>query len=185
MAIKRLAQSVAAILILAPSSQAFAGVRSCDPASRGRSRLVIENNTPCPVAIYFGDRYQGRCESMSTMTLHTRRLGSIVASARSRCDFWGPITLRLRADKTTSWRIDYDADPNDASPVIRLTNQHKRGVQTSLQHLVHVLRRDEDEDGRDQRDADDLRGDLHLDADRLAANLLQDQKQKQSAVHNG
>lgn len=185
MAIKRLAQSFATILILAPSTRAFAGDQDCVPDTRRRSRLVIENNTPCPVAIYFGDRYQGCCESMMSLTLTTKKTGGIVATARSRCDTWGPVTLDLRAGKTTTWTIDYGAAGHDNLAAIDAPGRSSRQVSKSLQHLEQVLGRHEDEDRRDQGDADDLRRDLHLDADGLAADLLKHQEQKQPAVDDG
>ncbi len=184
MAIKHFAQSFAAILILAPSSQAFAGVRDCVPDTRRRARLVIQNNTSCDVAVYFGDHYVGECQSMTTLTLHTKQLGEIVATARSRCDNWGPITLRLQAGRTATWKIDHHADSSSAGRVAADSKRANNDNPESTHHLEQVLRRDEDEDRRDERDADNLRGDLHLDADGFAANFFQDQEQKQSAVHN-
>lgn len=185
MAIKRLAHSFAAILILAPSSQAFAGRSDCAPDTRRRARLVIENHTACPIAIYFGDRYAGSCESMMTLTLHTKTTGKLLATARSRCDTWGPVELELHAAKTTTWTIDYVPETDGASAdAARLHRRRIARTVRSGEDLDHVLRRHQDEDGGDQGDADNLGRDLHLDADRFAANLLEHQEEKQPAIHD-
>ena len=146
MAIQRVAQSIAAILILAPSTRAFAGERDCIPDTRRRARLVIQNNTPCPVAIYFGDRYQGRCESMTTLSLATKKTGEIVATARSRCDTWGPVTLNLRAGKTTRWTIAYEADGDERVDQLAAANSPSRRASGLRHHLEEVLSRHEDEE---------------------------------------
>lgn len=184
MSVKRMAKSFAAILILAPSTRAFAGDNDCVPDTRRKARLVIRNNTPCPVAIYFGDRYQGSCESMMTLKLLTRKTGEIVATARSRCDTWGPVTLDLRAGKTTTWTIDYGSDGDDDSAVVDAPRRSPRKSPRPLHHLEQVLSSHEDEDRRNQGDADNLRRDLNLDADGLAPNLLEHKEQEQSAVDN-
>ncbi|GEM_PF-2637372 len=185
MAVTRLAQSCAAILILAPSTRAFAGDRDCTPDTRRRARLVIENHTPCPVAIYFDDRFMGDCESMMTLSLTTRRTGDILATARSRCDTWGPVTLTLRAGQTTRWSIGYESVDGASMRACDAMSNSLRRDRASGDQFQQVLGRHEDEDSRNQGDADDLRRDLHLDADGLAANLLQDQKQEQAPVDDG
>lgn len=176
MAIKRIAQTFAAMLILAPSTRAFAGDDDCVPDTRRPAKLVIENNTPCPLAIYFDNRFAGTCEPMTALSLLTKTTGKRVAVARAMCDTWGPITLDLRSGTTTTWTIDYMPDDDEAAggPV----------PMPSGHHLQKVLGRHENEDGGDEGDTHDLGGDLHLDADRFAANLLEHQEQEQPAVHD-
>jgi len=124
MSIRRIAQSIAGILILAPSTQAFASGAGCDPQRPARTaRLVIENTTVCDVAIYVDGSFAGVCPALMTLPLQTRMTGTIRLMGRSRCDVWGPYTLTLAAGKTVRWRIGYevppDADPSTAHSVER------------------------------------------------------------------
>lgn len=185
MSIRRIAQGFAGILILAPSTRAFASGNECDPKKpRRTARLVIENMTVCDVAIYVDGRYSGECPAMTMLPLQTRKLGMVRLTARSRCDYWGPKVLTLAAGETVRWRIGFEV-PRDARRGLRSPSDVRpvnNSVAKSGDQLQQVLRRDEDEDRPDKGDADDLRRDLHLDADRLASNLFEDQEQKQPTV---
>lgn len=181
MSIRRIAQGFAGILILAPSTQAFASGNGCDPTKpRRTARLVIENMTACDVAIYVDGRYSGECPAMTTLPMQSYKLGVVRLSARSRCDYWGPKVLTLAAGETARWRIGFEV-PRDAKCGLRSPSDVRpvnNAAAISGDQLQQVLRRDEDEDRSDKGDTDDLRRDLHLDADRFAANLFENQEQK-------
>ncbi len=75
------------------------------------AKLVIQNATPCDIAVYINDGFAGICPAMTTLPLQTRKQGVVRLRARSRCDDWGPVTRSLTAGEVASWRVGYDAVP--------------------------------------------------------------------------
>ncbi|MBK8266772.1 MAG: hypothetical protein IPK83_00040 [Planctomycetes bacterium] len=74
-------------------------------SSTGNSRLVITNETNCPVQIFIDDEYIGICESFAIMSIRSERLGRVTLVGRSYCDTWGPVRRTLKAGETSTWKI--------------------------------------------------------------------------------
>lgn len=132
------------ILFADSSGEPASANENSKSSSTGSSRLVITNETNCPVQLFIDDEYIGVCESFATINIRSERLGRVTLVGRSYCDTWGPVRRTLRAGEISTWKItERERDcPGGAKPSTPGSNFGSAMIPAgSPSHVAHEKKR--------------------------------------------
>lgn len=99
--------SAGLLVLLATCGAWVSRSTECVSSSARKARLIVENETECPVSIFINDRFIVHCEPFTKQTIRSGISGKVTLIGRSRCDTWGPKIVRLIPGRTVTWRLGH------------------------------------------------------------------------------